>query len=338
MIIKRLAIFLLLLCAFTARADEPYVLKFATLAPAGSTWMNVITEWAGKVEKESQGRLKFKFYPGGVSGDEPDMIRKIRFGQIHGAAMTGHGIGSLYSPARVLEIPFLFRSYEEVDYVRAQMMPEIRAGFRKNDYELLGWMEVGFVRFFSRTPIHSMDDLKKRRIWQWQGDPLAAAFFNASNISPVPLPITEVFTSLSTGLIDTVIAPPLGAIALQWFTKTPYMTEVPMADGIGGLVVSSKFFNRLPKDLQELLLRTGNEASDKLLLETRKDNEKSLGVLKQNGVTFTLGWKDIKEADVISIRDRAAADLAKSGYIPIEVYDHARKALAEYRDKKAKQK
>lgn len=336
--IRKLVFFLLLLCAFTARADEPYVLKFATLAPAGSTWMNLIAEWAGKVEKESQGRIKFKFYPGGVSGDEPDMIRKIRFGQIHGAAMTGHGIGSLYSPARVLEIPFLFRNYEEVDYVRAQMMPEIRAGFRKNDYELLGWMEVGFVRFFSRTPIHSMDDLKKRRIWQWQGDPLSAAFFSASNIAPVPLPITEVFTSLSTGLIDTVIAPPLGAIALQWFTKTPYMTEVPMADGIGGLVVSSKFFNRLPKDLQELLLRTGNEASEKLLVETRKDNEKSLGVLKQNGVTFTLAWKDIKEADVFSIRDRAATDLAKSGYIPAEVYDRARKALAEYREKKAKQR
>lgn len=336
--IRKLVFFLLLLCAFTARADEPYVLKFATLAPAGSTWMNLIAEWAGKVEKESQGRIKFKFYPGGVSGDEPDMIRKIRFGQIHGAAMTGHGIGSLYSPARVLEIPFLFRNYEEVDYVRAQMMPEIRAGFRKNDYELLGWMEVGFVRFFSRTPIHSMDDLKKRRIWQWQGDPLSAAFFSASNIAPVPLPITEVFTSLSTGLIDTVIAPPLGAIALQWFTKTPYMTEVPMADGIGGLVVSSKFFNRLPKDLQELLLRTGNEASEKLLVETRKDNEKSLGVLKQNGVTFTLAWKDINEADVFSIRDRAATDLAKSGYIPAEVYDRARKALAEYREKKAKQR
>jgi len=336
--IRKWVFFLLLLCAFTARADEPYVLKFATLAPAGSTWMNVIAEWAGKVEKESQGRLKFKFYPGGVSGDEPDMIRKIRFGQIHGAAMTGHGIGSIYSPARVLEIPFLFRNYEEVDYVRAQMMPEIRAGFRKNDYELLGWMEVGFVRFFSRTPINSMDDLKKHRIWQWQGDPLSAAFFTASNIAPVPLPITEVFTSLSTGLIDTVIAPPLGAIALQWFTKTPYMTEVPMADGIGGLVVSGKFFNRLPKELQALLLRTGNEASEKLLIETRKDNEKSLGVLKQNGVTTTLGWKDIKEADVISIRDRAAADLAKSGYIPAEVYDRARKSLAEYREKKAKQR
>ena len=331
---QALAFFLFLLCALTARAEEPYVLKFATLAPVGSTWMNIIAEWASKVDKESQGRLKFKFYPGGVSGDEPDMLRKIRFGQLNGAAMTGHGIGYIYSPARVLEIPFLFRTYGEVDYVRAKMMPEIRAGFRKNDYELLGWMEIGFVRFFSRTPIHSMEDLKKHRIWLWQGDPLGMAVFSASDISPVPLPITEVFTSLSTGLIDTVIAPPLGAIALQWFTKTPYMTEIPMADGIGGLVVSSKFFNKLPNDLQELLLRTGNEASEKLLIETRKDNEKSLAVLKQNGVTFTLAWKDVKESDVLSIRDRAAADLAKSGYIPADIYERARKALDEYQQKK----
>lgn len=330
---QTLVFFLLLLCGMTARADEPYVLKFATLAPVGSTWMNLISEWAAKVDKESQGRLKFKLYPGGVSGDETDMLRKIRFGQINGAAMTGHGIGYIYSPARVLEMPFLFRNYEEVDYVRAKLMPEIRAGFRKNGYELLGWMEVGFVRFFSRVPINSMEDLKKRRVWLWQGDPLGTAVFAASDISPIPLPITEVFTSLSTGLIDTTVAPPLGAIALQWFTKTPYMTEIPMADGIGGLLVSSKFFNALPKDLQALLLRTGNETSEKLLIETRKDNEKSLAVLKQNGVTFTLGWKDVKEAEVLKIRDRVAADLAKSGYIPADVYDRACKALAEYHEK-----
>ena len=323
-----------ILCALTARADDAYVIKFASLAPAGSTWMNVINEWAGKVDKESRGRLKFKFYPGGVSGDEPDMLRKIRFGQLHGAAITGHGIGAIYSPTRVLEMPFLFRNYEEVDFVRAKLMPEIRAGFRKNDYELLGWMEVGFIRFFSRTPILSLDDLKKHRVWLWQGDPLGIAFFKASDVSPVPLPITEVFTSLSTGLVDTVIAPPLGAIALQWFTKTPYMTEIPMADGIGGLVISSKFFNSLPKDFQDLLLRTGHETSEKLLVETRKDNEKSLDVLKKHGLTFTLGWKDVKEADVIRIRDLAAADLAKSGYIPAEIYERARKALIEYREKK----
>ena len=332
---KRFAALLFSVLLFApAHAAETYVLKFATLAPQGSTWMNIITDWADQVAKDSGGRLTFKLYGGGVSGDEPDVLRKIRFGQLQGAAMTGHGIGYIYSPARVLEIPFLFRDYDEVDYVRAQLMPEIRAGFHDNGFELLGWMEVGFVQLFSREPIYSLDDMKKRRIWLWQGDPLGDAFFSASGLSPVPLPITEVFTSLSTGLIDTTIAPPLGAIAFQWFSKTPYMTDIPVMDGIGGLIVSRQFFDKLPPDLQALLRKTGEAAGERLVTETRRDNAKSLAVLKQHGITFTREWKD-KDSDLYALRDRAAAVLAKNGYIPASIYQHARQALNDYRARHA---
>jgi TRAP-type C4-dicarboxylate transport system substrate-binding protein len=197
-------------------------------------------------------------------------------------------------------------------------------------------MEVGFIQLFSKHPIYSLDDLRKRRIWLWQGDPLGTAFFTASNISPVPLPITEVFTSLSTGLIDTTIAPPLGAIALQWFSKTPYMTAVPVMDGIGGLLVSRQFFDKLPVDLQELLRRTGDEAGRRLLVETRRDNEKSLQVLKQHGITFTNEWKD-SDTVLYDLRDRAAAALAKDNYIPAALYARARQELDAYRARKGKQ-
>lgn len=333
---KFCSLLLLMLLVSPTHADETYVLKFATLAPQGSTWMNIIADWAKKVEKESQGRLTFKLYPGGVSGDEPDVLRKIRFGQLHGGAMTGHGIGYIYSPARVLEIPFLFRNYDEVDHVRTQLMPSIREGFRANGFELVGWMEVGFIQLFSQEPIYSLDDLRKRRVWLWQGDPLGKAFFAASDISPVPLPITEVFTSLSTGLIDTTIAPPLGAIALQWFSKTPYMTNIPVMDGIGGLLVTRKFIESLPQDLQKLLLQTGEEAGKRLLVETRRDNERSLKVLRDQGVTFTNEWKD-SEAVLYDLRDRAAAALAKDGYIPEKLYARTRQELEEYRARKGKQ-
>jgi TRAP-type C4-dicarboxylate transport system substrate-binding protein len=336
MVLKKFcSLLLLMLLISPAHAEETYVLKFATLAPQGSTWMNIIDDWARKVDKESHGRLKFKLYPGGVSGDEPDVLRKIRFGQLHGAAMTGHGIGYIYSPVRVLEIPFLFRSYDEVDHVRAQLMPSIREGFRDNGFELLGWMEVGFIQLFSQSPIYSLEDMRKRRIWLWQGDPLGTAFFKASGISPVPLSITEVFTSLSTGLIDTTIAPPLGAIALQWFSKTPYMTSIPVMDGIGGLLVTRKFFENLPADLQNLLLRTGEETGNQLLVETRRDNEKSLKVLRNHGVTFTSEWKD-SDAVLYDLRDRAAASLAKDGYIPAKLYARTRQELEEYRVRKNK--
>ena len=319
-----------------AHADDTYTLKFATLAPQGSTWMNIINDWAKQVEKESQGRLRFKLYPGGVSGDEPDVLRKIRFGQLHGAAFTGHGIGNIYSPARIFEIPYLFRDAQEIDAVRAQFMPEIEAGFRKNDYELLGWMEVGFIRFFSKHPIRTLDDLKQRRIWLWQGDPIGLAFFNASGISPVPLPLTDVYTSLSTGLIDTTIAPPLGAIAFQWFTKTPYMSEVPLSNGIGGLLVARAYFDKLPPDLQALLQRTGKQISARLITETRRDNEKSLLVLRNNGVKTTLAWKDVDEKELYALRDRAAADLIRSGYLPGELFGRVSKAIIAVRSKNAK--
>ena len=169
------------------QAAKIYTLKFATLAPAGTTWVNLLEDWADEVKRESKGRLVIKIYPGGVQGDEPDVLKKMRFGQLQGGAFTGYGIGQIYSPTRVLELPFLFNSVDEIDYVRAQYLPEIEQGYRDNGYELVGWMEVGFIYFFSKAPISTLDDLKARRIWNWQGDPMGKAFFDASGLSPVPL-------------------------------------------------------------------------------------------------------------------------------------------------------
>ncbi len=328
----RKLILLTVLCWLPAAllAQDSWTLKFATLAPEGSTWMKLITDWADRVDKESRGRLKFKLYPGGVSGDEPDVLLKIRFGQLQGTAITGHGIGLIYSPARVLEMPFLFRTYDEVDAVRDKLSPELSAGLRKNGFELVGWLDVGFVHYFSKSPVRSIDDLRQRRIWLWQGDPLAQAFFAVSGLPPVPLSITEVFTGLSTGLIDTVYAPPLAAIAMQWFTQTPYVTDIAMTDGIGALVIERKFFDGLPKDLQALLSRTGREAAEKMVRETRADNEKSLTVLKDYGLKF-VHWTTGDEKVVIDLRDRAAALLAKQGYIPADLFQRVLKMLGDYR-------
>ena len=208
---------LLLLTGNLSAAPE-YTIKFATLAPSGTTWMNLLEEWDRDLRARSNGRIGFKFYPGGVQGDEPDVLKKMRFNQLQGGAFTGYGIGRMYSPARVLELPFLFNNTDEIDFIRQQFTDEFKQGFKDNGYTLLGWMEVGFVHMFSREPIRSLEDMKTRRVWLWQGDPLGQAFFKASGISPVPLSIMDVYTSLSTGLIDTVYSPPLGAFALLWFT------------------------------------------------------------------------------------------------------------------------
>ena len=332
--LRSLLSILLLLCTLDARAADNYIFKFATLAPAGSTWMNIIDDWAKQVEKESSGRLTFKMYPGGVAGDETDVLQKIRFGQFQGGAFTGYGIGHVYSPARVLEMPFLFRNTAEIDHVRQRLMPEIESGFRSSGYELLGWMEVGFIRFFSRTPIHNLDDLRQRRIWLWQGDPLGQAFFDATKITPVPLSITDVYTSLSTGMIDTVYSTPLGAIAMQWYNKTAYVTDIPMANGIGAVIVTEKFYNSLPKDLQLLLKSTGRVTGERLVAASRTDNAKSIAVLKERGIQFLMQEKDVDPAELLRIRDHAAQVLAASGYIPQPIFDRVRVMLDDYRRKK----
>ncbi|WJW76554.1 TRAP transporter substrate-binding protein DctP [Thiohalobacter sp. IOR34] len=318
-----------------AGAGPRYVLKFATLAPPGSTWMNLLEDWGEAVKVRSEGRLVFKFYPGGVQGDEPDVLKKIRFNQLQGAALTGYGMGRIYSPARVLELPFLFNDYAEIDFVREHFMPEFEQGFRDHGYELLGWMEVGFVYFFSKQPIHSFDDLKQQRIWLWQGDPLGEALFRASGLAPVPLSITDVFTSLSTGLLDTVYCTPLAAIALQWFTKVGYVTELPMANGIGGLLVSRRFFDRLPPDLQQILRDTGREASRELIRATRVDNAKSIEVLKEEGLEFMFGPEDLDPAELVAMRDKAAQELTRQNYIPAELLQRTRRLLHEFRSSRA---
>lgn len=327
------------LCAMphgpAAAATQKYVLKFATLAPAGSAWMQLMDAWAEEVREKSDGRLTFKIYPGGIQGDEPDVLKKIRFGQLQGGAFTGYGIGHIYSPARALELPFLFNNIDEIDYVRKRFMPTIEQGFRDNGYELLGWMEVGFVHMFSTKPLRSLEDMKSRRVWLWQGDPMGQAFFDASGISPVPLSIVDVYTSLSTGLIDTVYAPPLGAIALQWFTRTPYISSVPMTNGMGALVVSKRFFDTLPADLQALLKETGREAGEKLIAATRIDNRKSLDTLKEYGLEFVEPGEGMSEKVLVDLRDRAAAELVSSDYIPARVFSTTRSLLQQYRDRHA---
>ena len=321
---------LLLLTGNLSAAPE-YTIKFATLAPSGTTWMNLLEEWDRDLRARSNGRIGFKFYPGGVQGDEPDVLKKMRFNQLQGGAFTGYGIGRMYSPARVLELPFLFNNTDEIDFIRQQFTDEFKQGFKDNGYTLLGWMEVGFVHMFSREPILSLEDMKTRRVWLWQGDPLGQAFFKASGISPVPLSIMDVYTSLSTGLIDTVYSPPLGAIALQWFTKTQYISSVPLTNGMGGLIVTRKFYDKLPADLQTILTETGTAAGEKLIAASRIDNAESINTLKEHGLQFIEPGAGMSEPVLVDVRDRAAAELVASEYIPGPLFEKTRHLLEQYR-------
>ena len=329
----------LILCAQVVVAKEVYTLKFATLMPTGTTWTDTFDNWIKEVESKSNGRLKFRMYSGGVMGDEPDVLRKIRKGQLHGGLFSGYGIGRIHSPSRILELPFLFKNPDEVDYVREQLMPDIEVGFRKSGFELIGWPEVGQIHFFSKHKIQSIEDLRKSRIWLWQGDPLGEALFAAADIKPVPLSIIDVYPQLSAkhGSIDTVYMSTFGAIGLQWYSKVRYATHISVTNAIGAIVISNKFFNQLPEDLQKLIKDSGIIASNTIREQTRKENILSKQLLIDNGIEFLWDWDDTNLDEFINIRDEAARHLIKTNYIPEEFYNKTRSYLETYRLKNMSQ-
>jgi len=280
--------FVIALLILVARASaQEYTIKFATLAPEGSTWINVMKEYDQAIRKESGGRLGFKIYPGGVVGDEKDVLRKIRLGQFQSAGITGVGIGEIAKSARILDAPFLFKNHDEVDYIIDQYDAELRKEFENGGYVLLGWAEVGFVYVFTNTPVTKVEDMRNVKMWQWEGDPVAEATFKAFGINPIPLSITDVLTSLQTGLINGMYTSPLAGVSLQWYTATKYMLDYPLTNATGAVVIAKRDFDKMPPDLQEILLRNGKQLMRKLTELSRKDNAKSLDVLKKNKIIFT---------------------------------------------------
>lgn len=266
---------------------QQYTIQFATVAPEGTTWMNVMKEYDAAIRKESGGRLGFKFYSGGVAGDEKDVMRKIRIGQYQSAGFTGVGMGEVASEERILDSPFLFHNTAEIDYIYNKFTPEFSKAFEQGGFVLLGWAEVGFVYVFTQKPIYSVNDMQDVRAWMWEGDPIAQVSFKVLKLAPIPLSIIDVNSSLQTGMINCVYSPPLAMIALQWFTKVKYMLDVPLANSSGGVLISKKFFDTLPQDLQQILTKNGQIYLTKLTQLSREDNQKAIKTLQSKGITIT---------------------------------------------------
>ena len=263
------------------------MIKFATVAPEGSTWVKHMKALDKDIRAKSGGRLGFRIYAGGIAGDELDILRKIRIGQIHCAGFTGVGFGKILPMVRVLDLPFLFKSYEEADLVHRELRPFFVDQFRKKGFELLAWAEVGNVYLFSKKPIERIKDLSGLKVWVWSGDPIAKETFSSMGVNPVPLAITDVTTALNTGMIDTVYVPPLGALALQWYTSIHYIMDLPLTHSTGAMLISGKFYRKLPEDLSDLLSVITQKAMTELTIELRKQNEEAIRIITDSGVSVT---------------------------------------------------
>lgn len=318
-----------LICGVSSVSAAEHEIKLSVLAPEGSTWVKEMEAMNQELQSSSGGKLALKIYAGGVSGDERDVLRKMRIGQVHAAAFTGVGLGQIVPSVRVLELPMLFRNYQEVDYVKNKLQGDFEKQFDAAGFVLLGWAEAGFVNIFSNKPIANKEDMKGVKMWAWEGDPLVKAMYETLGIVPIPLALPDVLTSLQTNLIDGVYGPPLGVIALQWFTKVKYMTDVNLANSTGALIITKTEFNKLPADLQTLLKTTAQKHGNQLVGKIRAENQSAIGTLKKNGIQIVA--MDAKAKEELTQLAAAVYPKLAGNLYPAALLEKVKAYIAEVR-------
>ena len=304
-------------------------LKIATLAPDGTSWMKNMRTAAKEINEKTAGRVKLKFYPGGVMGNDKSVMKKIRLGQLQGGALTGGSLAITYPDMQIYSLPMVFKDYGEIDYVRPVIDPLLKQGMAKKGFTILGISEGGFAYLMSNSAIKNVTDLKKHKLWIPEDDILNEALFRKMGVHPVTLPLADVYTGLQTGLIDTIGATPTGALAFQWHTRIRSVTDVPLLYLVGVLIIDNKRFNKISasdqKIIEDIIAKTF-AAMDEI---NRKDNKNARQALQKMGTEFVKP-EDSEITYWNRLADEVIEETGSKAATP-ELYHKLKDLLTEYR-------
>jgi TRAP-type C4-dicarboxylate transport system substrate-binding protein len=306
-------------------------LKIATIAPEGSAWMNDMKRGAEVIETQTQGRVKFKFYGGGVQGNDKQVQRKMRTGQLQGGAFTSGAMNMFQRDADLFSMPMVFNSIEEARYVRKQMDSVIRERLEEAGYVNFGFAAAGFAYMMSNKPLQTLAELKGQKVWIPEGDPVGFAALRALGIAPVVMPVTDVMTGLQTDLLDSVTVPPVGAVVFQWHTRLKYITELPIAYVYAAMLIDSKAFAKLSAQDQLIVREVMEGIYRKFDQNGVTENNKALEALLENGLQLVLP----DAADVSQWRgivDASNRSLAMEGAFDAALLDRMQSLIREYQE------
>jgi TRAP-type C4-dicarboxylate transport system substrate-binding protein len=300
-----------LLCSLALGA-EAKTFKLATLMPDGSDWLTEMRAAGDQIKERTGGRVKLKFYPGGVMGNDKTVMRKVRAGQLHGGAFTSGAMAAVYPDIELYSLPLLFRGYDEVDYVRERMDDKLITGLDEKGWVALSISDGGFAYVLSQKPMRRVEDLPGAKIWIVEDDVMSEIAFELAGVSPIPLAIADVYTSLQSGLIDTVAAPPMGAIAFQWHTKVNYLTNVPIMYLTGILAIDKKAFVKISPEDQQVVREEVAAAGARLDAGSRAGDANAKDALQNQGIEFVEvsseeeleRWRHISAEATVKLREK----------------------------------
>lgn len=328
---KLIRLILLSLFLFTTTTHAA-VIKIASLSPDGTTWMKKMRLAAKEIASKTENRVKLKFYPGGVMGNENAILRKIRINQLQGAAVSSGALDRYYKDSSIYSMPFIFNSHEETLYVRKKMDPLIIKGLEEGGLISFGIAESGFAYILSNSPVKEVAELRKLKAWIPDSESARQAA-KAFKFQPIPLPFSDVLAALQTSLVNTIASSPIAAIALQWHSQVKYLTDMPLLYGSGTLVFSKRAMNKLKAPDRTIVKNILNKVFIEIDKQNQKDNIAALAALKTQGIIFIkpeakqlAEWKNLAQQGNI--------DLVAKGFTSKKMYNLVTKYIAEYQQKK----
>jgi TRAP-type C4-dicarboxylate transport system substrate-binding protein len=317
---------LLLVPAATASAAT---LKLATLVPDGSVWDKELRAMAAEVQRQTQGRVVLRIYPGGVAGDDPDVVRKMRLGQLQAATLTVSGLSDIDDAFEVFSVPRFFASYDELWHVTRALEPMLARRLEEKGFVMLGWGHGGWINLFSKQPVNTPADLQRLKLFSWAGNDEMTQWWKSHGYRPVPLASTDIMTGLTTGMIEALPTTPLAALTLQWYRPTPYMLDLGVAPLVGATVVSKKAWDDVAPADQKIVRQIARQMEQRLQQAIPAQDTKAVEEMSRRGLKVTHPGPEQMKA-----WERAAEEFAASmrqKLVPSEVFDAAAKARQAFR-------
>ena len=260
------------------------IIKMGTVVPIGSPWHESLLEISEEWKQLSDGAVRLRIYPGGVAGDEPDMLRKMRIGQLHAAALTSIGLISVVPDIEALTFPMQVRSDDELDTVIKRIGPVIEQQLEKKGFKVLTWTTAGWVHFFSKRPVIGPEDLRTHKLFFWGSDTAYVGLLKDLGFTPVSLSVTDLLPSLQTGVIDAFAAPPVAALSFQWFGPVDHMSEMLWQPMASVTVITLKAWKKVPAELRPRLEKAASRIGKDLQRKSRELEEQAVREMERRGL------------------------------------------------------
>lgn len=317
-----------------AQTSGTGIIKLASLIPSGSYWDRALKTMGAEWREATSGRVQLRVYPGGVAGDDPDVLRKMRIGQLQAGTVTVSGLSDIDPAFALFEIPMFFDSYAELFHVFEAMGPDLEARLRAKGYILVHWAQAGWIYFFTTEPVETFDELQALEVFQWAGESRMEQLWRKHGFRPVPLSGTDIVMGLQTGMFRTLPSTPIAALSLQWFRSAPHMIDLGLAPLVGATLLDERAWKKLSSEDQARVLEAGRAVGELFRDEIPQQDENAIREMRERGLQVLEVAGTSREAAWTKAA-LAFADDMREAFVPADVFDQAVKIRDAYRADRA---